>query len=106
MPESPICDFCSSRDVRWRYPAIDAAPVILKGHGVIVVAEAKGDWAACEICHKLIQADDRKGLVRRGAKTFAEKYPNFNMQADTEKLVHQIQDEFWAARTGPPERVI
>jgi hypothetical protein len=58
---SPICDFCSSPEVRWSYNATDF------GH-------SKGGWAACDACSGLIEAGRWQALARRSAESFVAKY--------------------------------
>lgn len=58
------CDFCPQAEegaapARWRYPARSFAVAHLPGSG------SRGDWAACDPCHALIEADDWEGLEER-----------------------------------------
>jgi hypothetical protein len=46
-----VCDFCSSPDVRWLYPAQDFE---MYKHQDLHHMSRSG-WAACEICHHLIE---------------------------------------------------
>ena len=54
-----ICDFCSEPNVVWRYPAQNFVAYAVAG----VVGQSLGDWAACTVCHALIEDGDR-GDVR------------------------------------------
>ena len=74
MPKQ-ICDFCSSPSVAWRYPAHSFAAYIIAG----IVGESVGDWAACGVCHGLIAAGNRCGLLDRSLQTLLDSHPE--MQA-------------------------
>lgn len=69
-PAVPICDFCSSPAVIWRYPAMDSNPAAAliiqnKDEKELVLLNSEGDWAACEECAVLIEAEDKEGLLER-----------------------------------------
>src|SRR5215210_1965108 len=66
-----ICDFCSEPGVTWCYPAHNFLAYAVAG----IVGESVGDWAACRICHGLIAAGDRRGLLDRSLRTLLEKNP-------------------------------
>jgi hypothetical protein len=40
-----------------------------------VAGESVGDWAACDPCHLLIEADDRSGLAQRSLDELILKHP-------------------------------
>jgi hypothetical protein len=95
-----ICDFCSSPDVRWRYPARDFTRSVMG----VVDAGSRGDWAACDACHRLIRLSLRDKLVERCLK----RYPLYAALSKTEKIsarreLRAIHDDFWASREGAPE---
>jgi hypothetical protein len=56
-----ICDFCSSPRPRWSYPCPDFT---VQGYG------SEGDWAACDECSLLVEADDREALALRSAEQY------------------------------------
>jgi len=71
MPD-PICDFCGSTVIAWRYPALSFDLAIIR-----VPSEPTGelrhvewgsltDWAACETCSALIEAGEWDTLAERG----------------------------------------
>ena len=98
-----ICDFCSAPDVSWRYPAQTFVAYIVAD----VVGQSVGDWAACRICHALIEAGDRSGLLDRTVCTFLEKNPDMR-PAETE-LRNQIAEfhrMFYSNQTGAAMPVI
>jgi len=55
-----ICDFCSSPEIKWRYPTksfeYPSGPGFEK-------TGSHGDWAACDICHDFIESGDWDGLA-------------------------------------------
>jgi len=57
------CDFCSVPGPVWRYPARSFVAYCAPN----VAGESVGDWAACDLCHVLIEADDRSGQWRSTA---------------------------------------
>jgi hypothetical protein len=70
------CDFCSAEQPRFVLPARDFAmtdvldvPAELAGWNY-----SKGDWAACEPCALLIQADRWTSLERRSAAEFEKSH--------------------------------
>ena len=62
-----ICDFCSTQPVTWSYPARSFIAYVVGGIG----GESVGSWAACEICHLLIESGDTDALADRAAETLA-----------------------------------
>lgn len=63
-PRRLRCDFCSSYQVRLIYPAPDFLFAVVKEHAFISI----GDWASCEDCRQLIEAQDARGLLARIAE--------------------------------------
>lgn len=74
MPK-PICDFCSSPDVAFVYPARTFAAYVFDG----IVGESVGDWAACPTCHGLIELDRKADLVERSLLTLLEREPEMKV---------------------------
>ncbi len=68
---SCICDFCSSPDVKWRYPAKTFLAYVTD----LVAGESLGDWAACTKCHDLIERDDRAGLAAWSIESLIAVHP-------------------------------
>lgn len=91
---SVICDFCSSEDVRWSYPARDFVA------RVVPIAGSEGGWAACDACHDLIEADDLDGLAKRSAETFVEKNGAIFDQPELVAMLRQLHQQFVESRTG------
>ena len=94
--EQWVCDFCSSPDVHWRYPARDFPIQSLKIPGPQHGSE--GGWAACNVCHALIERGLRDKLAKRSAVKFSRKFgvPAKLIVNDLRKL----HDEFWTNREG------
>lgn len=96
-----VCDFCSSPDVVWSYPARDFGLATAHADtgevvpGISIIASG-GAWAACECCAKLIEADDRGALMERALTTLGLP-PIPAMQIG----MREIHDAFFTCRTGP-----
>lgn len=58
-----ICDFCSEPNPSWSHPC---RPFRVRVPGLGTIGEARGAWAACETCHRLVLDEDWAGLLRRG----------------------------------------
>jgi len=102
--EIPICDFCSDKEIGWRYPADDIVELS-------VMWGSSGDWAACDTCHDLIEADDRKGLTERSVDRFYIHHPG--MVPDTPDArrmmfqeISQLHAAFFIARSGKVQREV
>jgi hypothetical protein len=69
----PICDFCSSPSVVWRYPCEDFSLTLVfehkSGNRLPFAWDSADGWAACEICASLIEAEDWDGLATRSYDT-------------------------------------
>jgi hypothetical protein len=94
---SALCDFCSVPSVIFRYPAQSFVAYIAAG----IAGESVGDWAACSICHGLIEAGDRSALLERSLRTLLDKHPE--MQDAEAELRAQIADfhrMFFANQAG------
>ena len=91
-----ICDFCSSPDVRWRYPA--RSFVIPK-----YAWESVTDWAACGECKRLIEAGNHDGLITRSVDMFYHHHPHWAGVISRDILTATVIDghsQFFANRTG------
>jgi hypothetical protein len=96
MPNS-ICDFCSSPNVTWVYPARTFAAYIFEG----IVGESVGDWAACPICHSLIESGRQTELAERSLVTLLERQPEMK-SAERELRTHirSFHTMFFQNRVG------
>jgi len=97
-----LCDFCSAPAPAWRYPARSFLAYCVPN----VVGESVGDWAACQECHMLIEANDRGGLAQRSLDELIRKHPEVSAAAG---VLHEeltaLHREFFEHRSGPPVRV-
>ena len=92
------CDFCSAPRPSWRYPARS----FIGYRASNLVGESVGDWAACDACHKLIEADDHEHLAQRSLDELILKHPE--ARAAAEILFHDLADlhrQFFEHRCGP-----
>lgn len=92
-----ICDFCSEPDVSWRYPARTFVAYVVAGF----VGQSVGDWAACSVCHSLIEAGNRSGLLERSLSRLLDK--NAEMRSDEAALREElavVHRMFFAHQTG------
>ena len=91
------CDFCSAPGPVWRYPARTFVAYCEPN----VAGESVGDWAACDQCHVLIEADDRGGLAQRSLNELILKHPEASAAAAVlyEQLV-ELRQQFFAHRSG------
>lgn len=81
-PEGEMkCDFCSSTEPRWEHRAHDSESMMVAVGGVKDMAVGQGShgsWAACEVCHRLIEADKPDRLAYRAAREFARQSPGLS----------------------------
>lgn len=61
---SPVCDFCGHISPRWDY---DCETFNVGRHGSV------DGWLACEECSRMIESDDREGLVDRSMLAFPDR---------------------------------
>jgi hypothetical protein len=86
----------------WRYPAQS----FIAYYAANVAGESVGDWAACDLCHLLIEADDRSGLAQRSLDELILKHPEVIAAAAVlyEDLA-EIHQRFFAHRSGTAELI-
>ena len=57
-----------------------------------IAGESVGDWAACRICHALIQAGNRSELADRSVRTLIEKHPEMRgVEAELREQIAHFQ---------------
>jgi hypothetical protein len=96
MPK-PICDFCSSPDVAFVYPARTFAAYVFDG----IVGESVGDWAACPNCHGLIESDRQADLVERSLVTLLERQPEMKFaEVELRDQIRSFHVMFFCNRVG------
>ena len=64
-PGEEACDFCFGRPVLWQYPCSSFVGPTAENDKQVWIQESVGAWAACEICHQLIEANQRMDLAER-----------------------------------------
>lgn len=88
-----MCSFCGERPVVAWFEGPDFKTSVASPDGV----RSDEAWLACSACFQLVEAEDRDGLARRGAKRLQGR-------VDAERAVtsaRQHQDEqFWGPRTS------
>lgn len=89
-----LCDFCTTNQSPWVLP--------VKSFAVYPGGESLGDWAACQECAELINADDWDGLTRRAIEHYQRRNP------ESEPILNQYFTVLYAAvrknTTGPLRR--
>ena len=91
-----ICDFCSSPDVVWSYPAKDfEAPMDIG-------ARCAGSWLACEVCHELIERRDRGALAERSLTAPGMRTIPPDAAMNFARRLHAL---FLGHRTGPARKL-
>lgn len=96
MPKQ-ICDFCSSPSVAWRYPARSFIAYVIAG----IAGESVGDWTACRVCHGLIAAGNRCGLLDRSLQTLLDSRPEMRVcEVELREQLAEFHGMFFAHQTG------
>lgn len=91
------CDFCSAAAPAWAYPAKDFVAYV----ALPVVGESLGAWAACEECHRLIEAGDREGLAVRSLDELIFQWPEAAIAVPALKQeLSRLHDLFFANCAG------
>ena len=94
-----ICDFCSEPNVVCGYPAQNFVAYAVAG----VIGQSVGNWAACTVCHALIESGDRSGLLERSVRRLFEKHPDMRPdEAEVREQLGAIHRMFFAHQTGAP----
>ena len=97
-----VCDFCSSASPIWRYPARTFIAYCVPN----VAGESVGDWAACETCRQLIEADDRRGLAQRSVEQLISDHPEFRkLRTDLCEELMRLHAKFFENRCGHASRI-
>jgi hypothetical protein len=98
-----MCDFCSEPNVAWRYPAQN----FIAYAGPSIVRRSVGDWAACSICHRLLEADDRCGLLERSSQMLLGKHPEMReAEAELRDQIAGFHRMFFEHRLGPAVAIV
>jgi hypothetical protein len=97
------CDFCSSTDARWEHRAHDASSMLVAvgtGRDMAVGQSSHGSWAACDVCHRLIEAKKPDRLAYRCARQMAQQHPGVPPDAMLFG-VKQAHRMYWDNAVGP-----
>lgn len=101
-----VCDFCSENiepEQAFSYPCGDFMYDIAIAGGPD--NWSKGDWAACETCHLLIESDERKALSLRSVEMEMKRHPEHQDRRYVAFAVAtQIHKGFFEHRSGPVYR--
>lgn len=89
------CDFCFATEPEWRYPCKSFDIPGTHEYG------SYEDWAACDACHDVIEANDRAALVERAMQgPSARKMKNNTVSVILRQSLHALYKEFFANRNG------
>lgn len=92
-----LCDFCSEPAVTRRYPARSFVAYVVGNIG----GESVSDWAACERCHSLIEAENLQALARRAAEKLVGKHPEMKpVEDEVLAAMRTLHESFFAHRLG------
>lgn len=101
-PGEEQCDFCPAKEARWEHRADDSSNVLVAARAGTVQSFGQGShgsWAACEACHRLIEAGKADKLARRAAKKLAERHGTpFSAVLAAVRSAHSM---YWKHRVGP-----
>ena len=104
-PGQEVCDLCFGRPVTWRYPCESfIGPEETIGDRVWV-HEMVADWAACDVCHDLIEADRREELAERAyhSENAPPEWRLIKLQIPKSELMAHfrvLHDQFFYHRKG------
>ena len=91
------CDFCSAPGPKWRYPARSFISYCVPN----IAGESVGDWAACDECHSLIEAGDRRSLAQHSLDELIVKHPEASAAAtELYEDLAELHRKFFEHRTG------
>jgi hypothetical protein len=99
--DAKLCDFCSKEEVTWDYPCADFQDDMLNWG-------SRGHWGACEICHGLIEANEREALAARSLDEFYKNNPQEKHPPAIKRVmlfkIFQLHSAFFEARTAEAYR--
>jgi len=94
---APVCDFCSSPEVVWRYPAHNFIAYVIGD----IAGQSVGDWAACPICHGLIESGRHAELTERSLTTLLGRQPEMKgAEAELRDHIRGFHTMFFRNRVG------
>lgn len=84
-----FCDFCTSTDVKWSYTAVPIQGYVLDvDDGPVHNARADADWAACELCARLVDRRSKRALLNRAMSA--------GIPLDAREIVAGLHEAFFA----------
>lgn len=96
-----ICDFCSQDNPTWEYTAKDFRTIDTS----VLIGTSHGSWAACDICHKLIEESKFDELANRSAKLLHRDTP-FIPYDICLTHIRALHNKFKENRTGVAKRIV
>lgn len=102
IPVVLVCDFCGDNvNDRWRFPASDFEMPTPAGYpGPKQMSE--GDWCACEVCARLIEADKLRKLSIRALRKLHGTTESGGDDPFLMGMMIEAHQRFAQHRTGPP----
>jgi hypothetical protein len=94
-PEGTVCDVCSSPEIRYDYPCKPfTLPHLYMGNA--------DDWALCEPCAELVEANRRPELRLRAIEAaLGDERITPAQRLSYETMVQALHDAFFSHRSGP-----
>lgn len=105
-PAGTVCDFCNSPLITWAYPCESfSMGVGTQSEENLTIKTEKllnswGGWAACDVCHELIEASKDRELADRSASQLKEGLApdEFEMLS---AMLFTMHEQFRQGRKGP-----
>ena len=95
-----LCDFCLAPNPTWGYPAKDFVDFVAVEGNDVLVSTSDGTWAACEVCHDLIEKGNQAALLSRSLDKLVGQVP----MEEARRMVADVHAKFFASRCGPAYR--
>ena len=86
FPKELRCDFCHAENPTWSYPCKSFS---------IPLIDSIDEWAACDQCHRWIEAGERDKIEQAALFPFQPVHPALT------HYMRQLHDGFFKNRTGP-----
>ena len=94
-----VCDFCSETPVTQSYPTHTFDVKVIGGLREVSIE----GWAACEVCHGMIQRGDLVALAVRSLNLLMRACPDMEENAtEIYGELSALHTGFFANRTGEP----
>lgn len=105
-PGQEVCDICFGRPVTWRYPCESFVGPTAENGRQLWIQESVGAWAACDICHALIESDQRMELAERSynSANAPDAWELIKRVIPKRELIGHfrvLHDQFFFHRVGP-----